>query len=76
MPNTRRELDVMLQDLQERLPGLLAATRPECWLEAFTGVAKPVRDASGPQERHYVEARLNCILRDAGLVPGDDEPCG
>jgi len=75
MPKTRPEIDAALDDLQERLPAILDATRPEDWLEAFAGEADPIRDATGPEDLAHVDDRLQCILRDAGLVPGDDEPC-
>ncbi len=75
MPKTRADLDAALEDLERRLPAMLEGTRPEDWLEAFAGEADPIRDAAGPEDLVHVDNRLQCILRDAGLVPGDDEPC-
>ncbi len=72
---TRAELDAALDVLQQSLPTMLEQTRPEDWMEAFAGEAEPIRDAAGPDDIVHVNNRLQCILRDAGLIPGDDEPC-
>ncbi len=75
MPKTRAELDTALCVLEADLPAMLEQTRPEDWLEAFAAEADPIRDAAGPADAEHVNSRLQCILRDAGLIPGDDEPC-
>lgn len=71
----RAELDAALDALERALPAMLEGTRPEDWMEAFAGQAEPIRDAAGPDDLPHVNNRLQCILRDAGLIPGDDEPC-
>ena len=72
---TRAELDAALNALAGKLDSLFADTAPEDWLEAFAGEAEPIRDAAGPEDLAHVDWRIQCILRDAGLIPGDDEPC-
>ncbi len=72
---TRAELDAALDVLTEDLPAMLEQTRPEDWMEAFAGEAEPIRDAAGAEDIEHVNSRLQCIVRDAGLIPGDDEPC-
>jgi hypothetical protein len=71
----RPDLDAALDALEQRLPGILENTRPEDWLEAFAGEADPIRDAAGPDDLAHVDDRLQCILRNAGVIPGDEEPC-
>jgi hypothetical protein len=44
-------------------------------MEAFAGNADEIMEAAAPEDRTHVWNRLQCILRDAGLIPGDDEPC-
>lgn len=75
MPKTRAELDIALDVLEQDLPTILEGVRPEDWLEAFAAEADPIRDAAGVEDLRHVDSRLQCILRDAGLIPGDDEPC-
>lgn len=75
MPKTRAELDAALDALEKALPAMLEQTVPEDWMEAFAGEAEPIREAAGPEDLAHVSNRLQCILRDAGLIPGDDEPC-
>lgn len=73
---TRAELDAELDALEAGLPALLAETRPDDQLEAFAGVADEIREQAGPEDEAHVWSRLQCMLRDAGLIPGDEEPCG
>jgi hypothetical protein len=75
MAKTRQELDSAIDALERRLPAMLEETRPEDWMEAFAGEAEPIRDAAGPEDLAHVDSRIQCLLRDAGLIPGDDEPC-
>lgn len=44
-------------------------------IDEFAGVADEITAAAGEDDREHVWTRLQCILRDAGLIPGDDEPC-
>ena len=71
----RPELDAALDALEQRLPGIIEKTRPEDVMEAFAGEADPIREAAGPEDAEHVNDRLQCMLRDAGLIPGDEEPC-
>ena len=74
MPKTRDELDAELERLEKELPALIENTRPEDLIEAFAGHAQPNRDSAGEHIGH-VNSRLQCMLRDAGLILGDEEPC-
>jgi hypothetical protein len=74
MYRTRKELDSAIDHLGRRLPALLARTREEDWLEAFAAEADPLRDSAALDDVAHVDGRLQCLLRDAGLIPGDEEP--
>jgi hypothetical protein len=72
---TRAELDTELKQLEEWMPVMMAETPEEWQMEAFAGNADEIMEAAAPEDRTHVWNRLQCILRDAGLIPGDDEPC-
>ncbi len=72
---SRAELDFALEALAAKLDALFADTEPEDWMEAFAGEAEPIRDAAGPSDLAHVDARLQCMRRDAGLIPGDGQRC-
>lgn len=69
------ELDLDLDHLAESLPGHVAEVREEDRSDAFAGLADGILEATPPEHHDHVWGRLQCIQRDAGLIPGDDEPC-
>lgn len=72
----RPTLDRQLDELEAHLPTLIAETEPECVLEAFAVYANDILDSASAEDCRHVDARLDCMLHKAGLVPGDeDEPC-
>jgi hypothetical protein len=72
----RTTLDHQLDELEARLPGLIAETEPDRLLEAFTGIADEILHRASPDDCPHVDARIACMLHKAGLVPGDEEePC-
>lgn len=72
---TRPELDTELAELEAWMPTMQAETEDDWQLEAFAGRADEILDATAAADHEHVWSRLQCILRDAGLIPGDDEPC-
>lgn len=72
---SRPELDTELDQFEVDLPALLADTREECRVEAFAGIADEIREQAGPKDAAHVWSRLECMLRDAGLSPGDEKHC-
>ena len=75
MAKTLKELDLALDELAGTIQGQLADTRPEDHGDAFAGVADGILEATPAEHDDHVWSRLQCIQRDAGLIPGDDEPC-
>lgn len=75
MPLPRETLDARLDELAAAMPKLLADTDEASHMDAFAGIADEIREAAGPDDRKHVWSRLQCILRDNALIPGDDEPC-
>jgi hypothetical protein len=72
----RATLDRQLDELQAQLPQLIAETEPEHLMDAFAGIADEILERASPEDCRHVDARINCMLHEAGLVPGDDgEPC-
>lgn len=72
---SRAELDAELDELEQWMPTMLAETDEASQMDAFAGRAELIEEATAPIDREHVWNRLQCILRDAGLIPGDDEPC-
>lgn len=75
MTKTDAELVAELDALQSRLPAMITDYDPDAVMEAFAGEAELFETGVDAADRPYVSNRLQCMLRDAGLIPGDDEPC-
>lgn len=75
MKLSREDLDEKLDALAAAMPKIMASTSEESQMDAFAGLADDIREAAGLEDAHHVWSRLQCIQRDAGLIPGDDEPC-
>lgn len=75
MVKTLAELDLALDELAGSIQGQLMDLRPENYSDAFAGMADAIMDGTPPEHHDHVWSRLQCIQRDAGLIPGDDEPC-
>ena len=71
----RATLTDRLAKLEAYMPEMIESTRPEDHLEAFAAYADEIRESAGPDDLAWVDHRLNCILHESGLIPGDDEPC-
>jgi hypothetical protein len=74
MKSPRTELDARLDTLAANVA------------QMFEGSSEPLRDAidragneilrdAHPNDMGHVWSRLQCIQRDAGLIPGDEQPC-
>lgn len=71
----RNALDAKLDALARDLPGILKDTEEFAKIDAFAGIADEIYEAAGPEDQAHVWSRLQCIQRDNGLIPGDEEPC-
>lgn len=72
---TRDELDAALNHLAEVVAKRVSATDSAGTLEQeFAAIVDDLYVQAGPEHSAYVRSRFRCILRDAGLLPGD-EPC-
>ena len=72
--HTRDELDALVEDLGQQLPDLIDSGRPDL-MDAFSERADAILALADPADRDHVWSKLQCLLRDAGLIPGDEEPC-
>lgn len=72
---TREELDEQLDELAACVPQMMAETEESSHSDAFAGIADELLERTSAEDRPHVWSRLQCILRDNGLIPGDEEPC-
>ena len=74
MKVTREELDVRLDTLAANVAQMLEGST-EPLRDAIDRAGADLLDDARPSDIDHVWSRLQCIQRDAGLIPGDDEPC-
>ncbi len=76
MKLTRSELDAKVADLAEHMRRRIAEEPDSPHLiDEFAGIADGILEAASTEDHGHVWSQLQCILREHGLVPGDDEPC-
>lgn len=71
---TADELAARIEALRAKMPEILALDEKD-QMDAFAGIADEIMEDADGAHRAKVWSQLQCILRDAGLIPGDDEPC-
>jgi len=74
----RDEIISLLDALEARLPGLIeqyAQSNDSPVLDFVAGEAEMIELRVSVEDRPYVRYRVQCMLRNAELIPGDDEPC-
>lgn len=71
---SRKELDARVDYLSAQMSEILALEDKD-QMDGFAGMADQILEASGPDDRDHIWSRLQCLLRENGLLPGDDEPC-
>lgn len=67
-----------LDSLETRLPSLLDERPDETdFWPAFNREADGIRDDLEGDDLTYAQGRIDCMLKNAGLIPGEDEgsPC-
>ena len=69
---SRSELDAMLDDLEVRMPKLLAACEKDDMQDCFTQEADAIDAHAREEDRPHVWGRLNHIQGCAGLIPTDE----
>lgn len=69
MPETRAEIDEMLDRLEALLPQLIMETPSPDLMDAFDGLADPIREVTAPADVDHLDSRLNAMLEDNDLVP-------
>lgn len=75
MKQTRQQLDARIDALAADTQRLATEDPDGDLIGAFAGVAEEIEADAGPDDTAHVWSRLQCILRDNGLIPGDEEPC-
>ena len=75
MKMTRKELDAALADLAIWVPAMIEETDEGSQIDAFAGHVEALEERVAPEDHDHYWSATQCILRDNGLVPGDDEPC-
>ncbi len=74
LEQTRDQLDARIARLRERIPEVLAAAEKD-QMDAFAGIADEILEDASDADREHAWSQIQCILREAGLIPGDEEPC-
>lgn len=74
MKLTREELDARLDTLAANV-AQMAEGSTEPLADAIDRAGADLLDEAHPGDIAHVWSRLQCIQRDAGLIPGDEEPC-
>lgn len=78
MPMHRADLVTQLEALELALPDILARCTDEAdfWPE-FAGIADEIVEAALPEDHDYVAGRIDSMLKNAGMIPGEDQgaPC-
>jgi hypothetical protein len=75
MKQSRDQLDARIDALAKEMERLTTEQPDSDLIGAFAGIAEEIEEDAGPEDSGHVWSRLQCILRDNGLIPGDDEPC-
>jgi hypothetical protein len=72
--NTRIELDSLLGALQASLPAIIQRNpADEDFWSIFSGDAGMIERAASPEDSAHVRGRLDCMLKDEGMIPGENE---
>lgn len=69
-PQVKARLDVLegkLEALLEQYPNNAA------FWSAFEGESKPIIESADAHDAEYAQGRLDCMLKNAGLIPGESE---
>jgi hypothetical protein len=56
-----------LQSLQAEYPD-----EADFW-NAFAGESDAITEGAPPADQAYAQGRIDCVLKNAGLIPGEDE---
>lgn len=75
MKMTRADLDVALAELALWVPRMITETDEASQMDAFAGHVEGLEHLVADEDHDHFWSLKQCILRDNGLVPGDDEPC-
>ena len=74
MTNTRVELDSLLGALEVSLPAIIQRNPvDEDFWSAFAGDADVIERAASPEDSGYVRGSLDCMLKNQGMIPGENE---
>lgn len=71
---SRTELDAKLDALATWVATMLAETEEHCQMDAFAGHADEIEARTAHDDHDHYWSRVQCILRENAMVPGDDEP--
>ena len=72
--NTRIELDSLLGALEASLPAIIQRNPvDEDFWSIFAGDAGVIERAASPEDSGHVRGRLDCMLKNEGMIPGESE---
>lgn len=72
-PKVKAQLDV----LEGKLAGLIAQYPDAGFWNAFASETESIIDHADAHDAAYAQGRIDCMLKNAGMIPGEDEgePC-
>ena len=73
-PKVKASLDV----LEGKLDALIEEFPDDAgFWTAFEGESKPILASADEHDREYARGRIDCMLKNAGMIPGESEgePC-
>lgn len=71
----RQELDKLVAMMADEYAARADTADPEELARCMAEIETSILAQATPGDVPHVWSRLQCVLRDAGLIPGDDEPC-
>jgi hypothetical protein len=72
--HSRDDLDSLLGALEASLPAIIQQNPvDEDFWSAFSGDADAIRDAASTEDSAHVRGCLDCMQKNEGMIPGENE---
>lgn len=72
---TRDDLDKLVSALAAEYAQRADVGSAEDMVRSLAELQESIQAQASPEDAAHVWGRLQCVLRDAGMIPGDDQPC-
>ena len=75
MPAPHQHIEQQLEQFAKSIADNDAGASEGAGITDFAAAAQAILESVPSEHKAMVWGRLQCIQRDAGLIPGDDESC-